>query len=66
MEVDAGITVEFELELVRERVKAGIDRAARQGRRIDRPKVIRLEFRSRYKTILERLSAKGISKEAST
>ena len=30
---------EFELELIRERVKAGMDRARRQGRRIGRPRV---------------------------
>ena len=29
---------EFELELIRERVKAGMDRARRQGKRIGRPK----------------------------
>lgn len=29
---------EFELELIRERVKAGMDRAARQGKRIGRPR----------------------------
>ena len=31
---------EFELELIRERVKAGMDRAARQGKKIGRPRVI--------------------------
>ena len=30
---------EFELEMIRERVKAGMDRARRQGRRIGRPTV---------------------------
>ena len=30
---------EFELEMIRERVKAGMDRARRQGRRIGRPRV---------------------------
>ena len=31
---------EFELELIRERTKAGMDRARRQGKRIGRPRVI--------------------------
>jgi len=54
---------EFELELIRERVKAGMDRAARQGKKIGRPKVTdRRGFKSRYKTVLERLSAGDISR----
>jgi len=54
---------EFELELIRERVKAGMDRAARQGKKIGRPRVTdRRGFDSRYKTILERLGAKEISR----
>ena len=31
---------EFELELIRERVKAGMDRARRQGKKIGRPRVM--------------------------
>ena len=54
---------EFELELIRERVKAGMDRARKQGRRIGRPRVTeRRGFSTRFKTILERLSAKDISR----
>lgn len=54
---------EFELELIRERVKAGMDRAARQGKRIGRPRVTdRRGFETRYKRILERLSAREISR----
>ncbi len=54
---------EFELELIRERVKAGMDRAARQGKKIGRPKVTdRRGFKTRYITILERLSAGDISR----
>jgi putative DNA-invertase from lambdoid prophage Rac len=54
---------EFELELIRERVKAGMDRAARQGKRIGRPRVTdRRGFETRYKTILERLRAGDISR----
>jgi len=54
---------EFELELIRERVKAGMERAARQGKRIGRPKVTdRRGFTDRYKRVLERLSAKEISR----
>ena len=54
---------EFELELIRERVTAGMDRAARQGKKIGRPRVIdRRGFSTRYKTVLERLSAGDISR----
>ena len=54
---------EFEIELIRERVKAGMDRAARQGKKIGRPRVTdRRGFKTRYKTILERLSARDISR----
>ena len=54
---------EFELELIRERVKAGMDRAARQGKRIGRPRVTdRRGFQDCYKTILERLRAGDISR----
>ena len=38
-----GALAEFELELIRERVKAGMDRARKQGRRIGRPRVARWE-----------------------
>ena len=56
---------EFELELIRERVKAGMERAARQGKKIGRPKVIdRQGFNNRYKTILERLRQGDISRRA--
>jgi hypothetical protein len=54
---------EFELELIRERVKAGMERAARQGKRIGRPKVTaRRGFTDRYKTVLERLNAGELSR----
>ena len=54
---------EFELELIRERVKAGMERAARQGKKIGRPRVTdRRGFKTRYKTILERLRAGDISR----
>ena len=54
---------EFELELIRERVKAGMDRARRQGRRIGRPRVTdRKGFKSRFGAVLERLSAGEISR----
>ena len=54
---------QLERGILRERVKAGMDRAARQGKRIGRPRVIdRRGFQSRYKTILERLSAGEISR----
>ena len=48
---------EFELELIRERVKAGMERARRQGRRIGRPKVSdRRGFQTRFGAVLERLA----------
>ena len=54
---------EFELELIRERVKAGMDRARRQGKQIGRPKVMdRRGFRNRFGAVLERLSAGDISR----
>ena len=54
---------EFELELIRERVKTGMDRARRQGRRIGRPRVTdRRGFRRRFGAILERISAGEISR----
>jgi DNA invertase Pin-like site-specific DNA recombinase len=54
---------EFELELIRERVKAGMDRARRQGKRIGRPRVTdRRGFKKRFGAVLERLSAGDISR----
>ena len=54
---------EFELELIRERVKAGMDRARRQGRQIGRPKVTdRRGFNKRFGDILERLNGGAISR----
>ncbi len=54
---------EFELELIRERVKAGMDRARRQGHRIGRPKVTdRKGFNKRFGDILERLNGGAISR----
>ncbi len=54
---------EFELELIRERVKAGMDRARRQGRQIGRPKVTdRRGFNKRLGEILERLNGGDISR----
>ena len=54
---------EFELELIRERVKAGMDRARKQGRRIGRPRVTdRKGFNRRFGDILERLTDGNISR----
>jgi len=54
---------EFELELIRERVKAGMDRARRQGRRIGRPKVTeRRGFASRFELMADRLDKGDISR----
>ncbi len=47
---------EVELELIRERVKAGMERARRQGRRIGRPRVSdRRGFQKSFGAILKRL-----------
>ena len=54
---------EFELELIRERVKAGMDRARRQGKRIGRPRVKEQRgFMKRFGAILERLRSGDISR----
>jgi len=54
---------EFELELIRERVKAGMDRARRQGKQIGRPKVsAKRGFKSRYKAVLGRLNRAELSR----
>ena len=54
---------EFELEMIRERVKAGMDRARRQGKRIGRPSVMdRRGFKKRFGAILERLRTGTISR----
>jgi DNA invertase Pin-like site-specific DNA recombinase len=54
---------EFELELIRERVKAGMDRARRQGKQIGRPRVTdRRGFKNRFGAILERLYDGSISR----
>ena len=54
---------EFELELIRERVKAGMDRACRQGKQIGRPKVTdRKGFNRRFNEVLERLNAGELSR----
>ena len=56
---------EFELDLIRERVKAGMDRARRQGKRLGRHKIEDTEghedFLNRFAAILPRLSAGEIS-----
>ncbi len=54
---------EFELEMIRERVKAGMDRARRQGKRIGRPSVMdRRGFKRRFGAVLERLNAGHVSR----
>ena len=54
---------EFELELIRERVKAGMDRARKQGHRIGRPRVTdRRGFSARFGDILERLTQGTVSR----
>ena len=54
---------QLERGILRERVKAGMDRAKKQGRRIGRPRVTdRRGFQARYKTILERLTQGELSR----
>ena len=58
-----GALAEFELELIRERVKAGMDRARKQGKRIGRPRVTdRRGFSCRFGAILERVVAGELSR----
>jgi DNA invertase Pin-like site-specific DNA recombinase len=58
-----GALAEFELELIRERVKAGMDRARRQGKKIGRPRVTeRRGFNRRFGAILERLNDGKLSR----
>jgi DNA invertase Pin-like site-specific DNA recombinase len=54
---------EFELELIRERVKPGMDRARRQGKRIGRPRITdRRGFSQRFGVVLEGLDAGVLSR----
>lgn len=54
---------EFELEMIRERVKAGMERAKRQGKPIGRPSITKRKgFKSSFKVMLPRLSAGEISR----
>lgn len=54
---------QLERGILRERVKAGMDRAKKQGKKIGRPRVTdRRGFQARSKSILERLSAGDISR----
>jgi putative DNA-invertase from lambdoid prophage Rac len=54
---------EFELELIRERVKAGMERARRQGKRIGRPSVIEKRgFKTRFKAVMDRLESGELSR----
>ncbi len=54
---------EFELEMIRERVKAGMERARRQGHRIGRPRVTeRRGFQASFGAILERMGRGEISR----
>ena len=53
---------EFELEMIRQRVRAGMERARRQGKHIGRPKVTdRKGFNRRFDEVLHRLTAGKIS-----
>ena len=54
---------QLERGILRERVKAGMDRARRQGRQIGRPRVMdRKGFPRRFGAILERLNGGSISR----
>ena len=54
---------EFELDLISERVKAGMERARRQGHRIGRPRVTdKRGFRTRFGAVLQRLQAGDLSR----
>lgn len=54
---------EFELDLIRERVKSGMDRARRQGRKIGRPRVTdRRGFKKSFGVVLEGLNTGDLSR----
>ena len=54
---------QLERGILRERVKAGMDRARRQGKRIGRPKVTdRRGFKNRFGAVLERLRSGELSR----
>ena len=54
---------EFELEMIRERVKAGMDRARRQGKQIGRPRVTdRRGFQIKFEEVVCQLNAGEISR----
>ncbi len=54
---------ESELELIRERVKAGMERAKREGKRIGRPSVIEKRgFKTRFKMTMKQVVAGEISR----
>ena len=54
---------EFELEMIRERVKAGMDRARRQGKHIGRPKVTdRKGFNRCFDAVVCRVTSGEISR----
>lgn len=54
---------EFELEMIRERVKAGMERARRQGHQIGKPRVSdRRGFNERFGAVLERVRAGSLSR----
>ncbi len=54
---------QLERGILKERVKAGMDRARRQGKRIGRPKVTeRKGFTPRFKDVLKRLAAGDMSR----
>ena len=54
---------QLERGILRERVKAGMERARRQGKRIGRPKVTeRRGFKNRFGAVLERLRSGEISR----
>ena len=53
---------QLERGIIAERVKAGMNRAAREGKRIGRPRVTeRKGFQKRFKSVLERLRSKELS-----
>ena len=53
---------EFELEMIRERVVAGMDRARKQGKRIGRPKLSdQRDFKDRFARVLPAVLAEETS-----
>ena len=60
---NAGAFAEFERELIRERVNAGLDRARKQGKVLGRPKLPPIKVRKVQELRQQGMSYKNIAKK---